>query len=256
MLNIIEAKDVNLYYEIVQGFSIKKLFTQSNQDNSVTKIHAVKNLTFNLANGHNLGIVGSNGSGKSTLLKMISGSYAPDSGVLNINADSIALLALGAGYMPDLTGRDNLYLNALLLGIPKKELDNGLAEEIIDFSEIRPYIDYPMNSYSSGMVSRLLFSVAVCISPDILLIDEVLSVGDAHFVQKSQEKVKTLINSNRSVILISHDNKAILDYCDKLMWMDKGELKMFGDPKEVLTAYLDYIKAPMVSNKRLLIRQK
>ncbi|MGL5254246.1 MAG: ABC transporter ATP-binding protein [Brevinema sp.] len=246
MKHIIEAERINLTYKISQGLSLKKYFTRSKQNMNVSKVHAVKDLSFILDSGENLGIVGSNGSGKSTLMRMISQTYTPDTGTLRINADSIALLALGAGFMPDLTGRDNLYLNALLLGIKKEDLDNGLAEEMIVFSEIGEFIDYPMNTYSSGMVSRLMFSIAVCISPDILLIDEVLSVGDAHFVDKSRKKVKELIESDRSVVLISHDSRAILDYCDKVMWMEKGEQKMYGEPKEVLNEYLSFIGAPKV----------
>lgn len=246
MKHIIEAEKINLTYKIAQGLSLKKYFTRSKQNTNVSKVHAVKDLSFILDSGENLGIVGSNGSGKSTLMRMISQTYTPDTGTLRINADSIALLALGAGFMPDLRGRDNLYLNALLLGIKKEDLDNGLAEEMIAFSEIGEFIDYPMNTYSSGMVSRLMFSIAVCISPDILLIDEVLSVGDAHFVDKSRKKVKELIESDRSVVLISHDSKAILNYCDKVMWMEKGEQKMYGEPKEVLNEYLSFIGAPKV----------
>ncbi|MGL5721990.1 MAG: ABC transporter ATP-binding protein [Brevinema sp.] len=246
MKHVIKADNINLTYEIGQGLSLKKLFTRSKQNLNVSKIHAIKDLSFTLDEGYNLGIIGSNGSGKSTLMRIISQTYTPDTGHLSVNAESVSLLALGAGFMPELTGRDNIYLNALLLGIKKETLDNGLAEEIIAFSEIGDFVDYPMNTYSSGMISRLMFSVAVCVSPDLLLIDEVLSVGDAHFVDKSKKKVKELIESKRSVVLISHDNNAILTYCDKVMWMEKGVKKMFGGPKEVLNEYLDFIGAPKI----------
>lgn len=241
MSYILEAENINLTYEIKSSLSLKKLFTRSAQNRSSSYVHAVKDLSFQLERGQNLGIVGSNGSGKSTLMRMISQTYLPDSGRFIINADSVSFLALGTGFMPDLTGWDNIYLNALLLGISKKKLDDGFAQSIADYSEIGEFVNYSMDTYSSGMRSRLMFAIAACIEPDLLLIDEIFSVGDAHFVEKSQKRVREMIKSDSSVIIVSHDSKAILDYCDKVMWLEKGEKKMFGEPKEVMDAYHDFL---------------
>jgi ABC-type polysaccharide/polyol phosphate transport system ATPase subunit len=165
--SIIEAENISLTYHISQSFSLKKVFTKTELDKEKYTVHAVKDVSFTLDKSQNLGIVGSNGSGKSTLLRMLSKTYAPDSGKLLVNTLSTQLLTLGAGFFNELTGRDNLYLNALLLGIPKDDLDNGLVEEILEFSELGKFIELPMYTYSSGMKSRLTFSVAACIRPDL-----------------------------------------------------------------------------------------
>lgn len=240
---IIEAENIDLTYEILQSFSLKNLFTGREQLANLKYIHALKNISFKLEKGHNLGIIGTNGSGKSTLLRVLSQTYMPDRGSLKIHTDSINLLTLGAGFMGELTGRDNLYLSALLLGISKQELDQGLAKEIIAFSEIGYFIDLPINTYSSGMKSRLMFSISACIQPELLLIDEVFSVGDAHFVQKSEKRMQEMIHSDKTVVLISHNTKNIIDNCDRVLWLHKGEGRMFGDPKEVMEAYLEYTGA-------------
>ena len=240
--NIIEAKNLKLTYTIQSSFSLKKVFTKKELDRKLSKIEALRGVSFTLKNGKNLGIVGTNGSGKSTLLRVLSKTFAPDTGSLIINTKKSQLLTLGAGFIEDLTGRDNLYLNALLLGIPKYDLDNGLVEEIIEFSELGKFIELPMYTYSSGMKSRLTFSVAACIQPDLLLLDEVFSVGDAHFRAKSTERIQQMINSNNSVIMISHDTKAIEEHCENALWLHKGEVKMEGTSKDVMKEYLEFTK--------------
>ncbi|MGL4562750.1 MAG: ABC transporter ATP-binding protein [Brevinema sp.] len=238
--NMIEANNISLTYEIQNSFSLKKMFTKTQQKIDKYRVQALKNVSFTLAKGSNLGIVGTNGSGKSTLLRVLAQTFAPDSGELVINTDNHQLLTLGAGFMNDLTGRMNLYLNALLLGITKKDLDAGLADEIIEFSELKEAIDYPMYTYSSGMRSRLTFSVAACIQPELLLLDEVFSVGDAHFKKKSQNRIESMIQSDKTVVMISHDTGAIERYCDKALWLHLGEVKMIGDANEVMKTYLEY----------------
>ena len=240
--NIIEAKNITLSYTIRSSFSLKKIFTKTELNTKINKIEALKGISFDLEKSKNLGIIGTNGSGKSTLLRVLSKTFAPDIGSLMIDAKKIQLLTLGAGFIEDLTGRDNLYLNALLLGIPKKDLDNGLAEEIIEFSELEKFIDLPMYTYSSGMRSRLTFSVSACIRPSLLLLVEVFSVGDAHFKAKSTERIKQMIHSDNSVVMISHDTKAIEEHCENALWLHKGEVKMTGTSKDVMREYLEFTK--------------
>ena len=240
--NIIEAKDLKLTYTIRSSFSLKKIFTKTSLDHQITKVEALKGVSLELEKSKNLGIIGTNGSGKSTLLRVLSKTFAPDSGSLVINAKRSQLLTLGAGFIEDLPGRDNLYLNALLLGISKDDLNNGLVEEIIEFSELGKFIDLPMYTYSSGMKSRLTFSVAACIQPELLLLDEVFSVGDAHFRAKSTERMKQMIDSHNSVIMISHDTNAIEEHCEQSLWLHLGEVKMVGASRDVMKEYLEFTK--------------
>ena len=240
--NIIEAKDLKLTYIIKSSFSLKKIFTKTALDRQLSRVEALKGVSFKLEESKNLGIIGTNGSGKSTLLRVLSKTFAPDTGSLIINTKKSQLLTLGAGFIEELTGRDNLYLNALLLGIPKDDLDNGLVEEILEFSELGKFIELPMYTYSSGMKSRLTFSVAACIRPDLLLLDEVFSVGDAHFKAKSTERMKQMISSNNSVIMISHDTNAIEEHCENALWLHLGEVKMEGASKDVMKEYLEFTK--------------
>ena len=240
--NIIEAKDLKLTYIIKSSFSLKKIFTKTALDRQLSRVEALKGVSFKLEESKNLGIIGTNGSGKSTLLRVLSKTFAPDTGSLIINTKKSQLLTLGAGFIGELTGRDNLYLNALLLGIPKDDLDNGLVEEILEFSELGKFIELPMYTYSSGMKSRLTFSVAACIRPDLLLLDEVFSVGDAHFKAKSTERMKQMISSNNSVIMISHDTNAIEEHCENALWLHLGEVKMEGASKDVMKEYLEFTK--------------
>ncbi len=242
MPNIVEVKDLNLIYEIQQSFSLKRVFTKTELDKQKLTVHALKNVSFDLQRSRNLGIIGTNGSGKSTLLRVLSQTFTPDSGNVKINTDNVQLLTLGAGFIDELTGRDNLYLNALLLGIPKDDLDNGLAEEILDFSELKDAIDLPMYTYSSGMRSRLTFSVSACIQPELLLLDEVFSVGDAHFKGKSRKRIEEMIHSDRAVIMISHDEGAIEKHCEQALWLHQGEVKMLGSAKHVTKEYTKYTK--------------
>ncbi|MGL4677687.1 MAG: ABC transporter ATP-binding protein [Brevinema sp.] len=242
MPNIIEAKNIHLTYKIAQSFSLKRLFTRTELDKNILTVHALKGVSFNLKRSKNLGIVGTNGSGKSTLLRVLSQTFLPDEGNLKINTQDVQLLTLGSGFINELTGRDNLYLNALLLGISKETLNSGLADEIIDFSELGEFINFPMYSYSSGMRSRLTFSVAACIQPELLLLDEVFSVGDAHFRAKSQKRIEEMIDSDKSVVMISHDTGAIEKHCEQALWLHQGETKMFGEAKEVMKAYIDFTK--------------
>lgn len=240
--NIVEAKDIHFTYKIQASFSLKKLFTRTQEEHSAYIINALKGVSFDLPRSQNLGIIGTNGSGKSTLLRILSQTFPVDKGSLKINTSRSQLLTLGAGFVNELTGRENLYLNALLLGLSKETLDDGLADEIIAFSELGDAINLPMYSYSSGMRSRLTFSVSACIQPELLLLDEVFSVGDAHFKAKSAKRIEAMINSDKSVIMISHDTGAIEKNCEHALWLHQGKMMMLGDAKNVMKEYIQFTK--------------
>ena len=182
-------------------------------------------------------MVGKNGSGKSTLLRSIAGIFSPNSGSVNLHGHTVSLLAIGIGFQKELSGRDNILLSGMLLGFTEAQVRDKM-KEIIEFSELGEFIDKPVNTYSSGMYSKLSFAITAILETDIILIDEVLSVGDARFRKKSYAKMKELITQkDRTVVIVSHDSKTLLDLCDKLLWINDGEMMQFGDPKEILAAY-------------------
>lgn len=198
---------------------------------------ALNSLSFEVKRGDSVGIIGRNGSGKSTLLQMICGTLTPTTGTIIRNGRIAALLELGAGFNPDFTGRENIYLNGSILGLSKKEIDSRLAA-IIDFSEIEPYIDQQVKTYSSGMFIRLAFSVAIHSSPEILIIDEALAVGDVFFQQKCFERLKQLKASGITLLFVSHDVTSVKLLCDKAILLHKGNLIKIGDPKAVVNEYI------------------
>lgn len=198
--------------------------------------YALRNVSFVLEDGESLAIVGSNGAGKSTLLSLAAGLTSPDEGTVTVNGRIAALLELGSGFHPDLTGAENLVLNAALLGLSKRKT-NELFDRIVDFSGIGEFIDDPLRTYSSGMVMRLAFSIAVQCEPDILLIDEVLAVGDASFQEKSREALISFRRAGKSLLFVSHSADAVRQMCDRAVWIDHGSVIMTGRVKEVLDAY-------------------
>ncbi len=199
---------------------------------------AVDDVSFELRRGECLGLIGRNGAGKTTLLKMLNGLIKPDKGRIEMQGQVGALIALGAGFNPILTGRENVYVNASVLGLSKKEIDNKL-EEVIDFAEIEEFIDSPVQSYSSGMRVRLGFSiVATAVKPDILLIDEVLAVGDFEFKNKCFNRINKLKKNGVASILVSHSMPNIMQYADFCLWLDKGRLKMIGPTNDVCSKYI------------------
>jgi ABC-type polysaccharide/polyol phosphate transport system ATPase subunit len=197
---------------------------------------ANKDITFQLRRGESLGLIGHNGAGKTTLLKMLNGLIMPDKGSIEIRGRVGALIALGAGFNPILTGRENIYINASILGLDKREIDAKM-EEIIDFSEISDFIDSPLQSYSSGMQVRLGFAVATATTPDLLLVDEVLAVGDLSFRQKCYQKIKSYRESGGSVILVSHDMHAIQSNTDQCLFLNHGALEFLGSTQEAIQHY-------------------
>ncbi|GGK29007.1 hypothetical protein GCM10010965_22320 [Caldalkalibacillus thermarum] len=202
---------------------------------------ALKGIDFNVRRGEVLGVIGRNGSGKSTLLKVLSGLIQPDKGEYIVRGSRPVLLSLGAGFKPDLSGLDNIYLNSLLLGHSKQEVDEKL-EEIIAFSELGEFIYKPVRTYSAGMRSRLAFATAITLDPEILLIDEVLGVGDEAFKEKCREAILQKVAANRTVIIVTHSASLVNQLCDRVVWIHLGEQKAVGETKEVVKAYQAFMR--------------
>lgn len=198
--------------------------------------YALRDISFQLHDSESLAIVGSNGAGKSTLLSLAAGLTMPDRGAVRVNGRIAALLELGSGFHPDLTGAENLVLNAALLGLSKKRTGE-LFDQIVDFSGIGEFIGDPLRTYSSGMIMRLAFSVAIQCSPDVLLIDEVLSVGDAQFQEKSRDALEAFRRAGKAMLFVSHSAVAVRQMCDRAIWIDHGSVMMQGPVDEVLDAY-------------------
>lgn len=201
---------------------------------------ALNNINFEIEKGEVVGFVGLNGAGKSTLLKVVSGVQKPTVGKISVKGKVSPLLELGAGFDNDLTGKENIYLNGLILGY-NRDFIKGKVDEIIDFAEIRDFVDTPIKNYSSGMKARLGFSIATVSIPEILIVDEVLSVGDGRFRKKSEEKMIELIKSDATVLFVSHSLAQIRRLCTKVIWLEKGQVKMIGNTKEVCDAYEAYL---------------
>lgn len=202
-------------------------------------VYALRGISFSVQSGETVAIIGRNGSGKSTLLGIISRVYKPTSGSVIVNGRVSALLELGAGFHPDLTGIENIYLNGSILGLSRREITKRL-DHIIAFSELEKFIDAPLRTYSAGMVMRLGFSIAVQVDPDILLVDEVLAVGDEAFQQKCYDKVREFQQSGKTIVFVSHDLDAVRRVATRVIWLDSGVIRADGDVAGVLESYLAY----------------
>ena len=210
--------------------------------NKLETFEAVRNVSFDVEEGQVVGLIGRNGSGKSTLLRSIAGIFSPDKGEINLYGKTVSLLSIGVGFRTNLSGRENIYLSGLLMGFKKSEIDEKI-DKIIEFSELGSFIDKPVKTYSSGMYSKLAFSITAIMETDIMLIDEVLSVGDEKFKKKSYEKIKELISDkSRTVIIVSHNSDTLKKLCDHIIWINDGTLIMQGETAEVLAAYKEFIK--------------
>ncbi len=239
----ITVKDLHVYYRDMKRFSLKKNGLKGKGSGKIFK--AVKGVSFEVPKGQILGICGKNGSGKSTLLRAISGIFSPDHGSINLHGNSISLLSIGVGFQKQLTGYENIYLSGMLLGYTKEEIDSKV-NEIVEFSELGEFINRPVRSYSSGMYSKLAFSITAILETDIILIDEVLSVGDVHFKEKSYNKMKELISdSNRTVVIVSHSSKTVEELCDRVIWLHDGLIKEEGDPKKIMSKYEEFMREEM-----------
>ena len=203
---------------------------------------ALNGVNLNLNPGDFVTIIGGNGAGKSTTLNALAGIFSPDSGSIDLNGHSISLLSIGVGFIREMTGRENITLSGMLLGFTEEQV-KAKEQEIIDFAEIGEFIDMPVRTYSSGMYSKLAFSITAILETDIMLIDEVLSVGDQKFKKKSYEKMKSLIsNKDRTVVIVSHSIETLKQLCDTVMWMHEGQIKRIGDPDEVLDEYVAFME--------------
>ena len=198
-----------------------------NLHKSFGDLEVLKGIDLEIKKGDILGIIGFNGAGKSTMLKVVSGILKPTKGSVYINGTIAPLIELGAGFDPELSGRENIYLNGAVLGISKKEMKNKI-EEIIEFSELKEFIDTPVKNYSSGMYARLGFSIATCVEPEILIVDEILSVGDYRFQEKSKKRIEDMMKKGTTIILVSHSIDDIKQLCNKVLWLEKGKIKDFG----------------------------
>lgn len=238
--NVIEVKDLRIRYKTVQAESIKKsLF--SLRKSKLEEFEAVKGISFSIERGEVVGLIGKNGSGKSTTLRSIAGIFSADEGTIDIGDNTISLLSIGVGFNKELTGKDNIFLSGLLLGFTEQQIKDKY-KEIVKFSELGKFINAPVRTYSSGMYSKLAFSISVIMETDIILIDEVLSVGDIKFKRKSLRKIKELISdSSRTVMIVSHSIETVRKLCNRVIWLHEGELRMDGPTDEVLDAYEEFM---------------
>jgi ABC-type polysaccharide/polyol phosphate transport system ATPase subunit len=206
----------------------------------IREVEALKHVSFQVPHGQVLGVIGANGAGKSTLMRVMAGILPPTTGRVEVEGQISTLLALGIGFNRKLTGRENVVLGGLAAGLSRERLAEKY-EEIVDFAELDEFMDMPMRTYSSGMYGRLGFSVAVNMQPDILLIDEALSVGDARFRRKSFRKMRELCSEDRTIVLVSHSLGSIEELCDSALWLHKGEMRMWDDPPAVIEAYTEFL---------------
>lgn len=237
---VLEVNNVSMKYRLatekvtsIKHYLIKKMKREMQYED----FYALKNVTFSVEKGEIFGIVGTNGAGKSTLLKLISGILKPSEGTVKRRGTLAPLIELGAGFNGDLSGLENIYLNGLILGYSRKFIEQHI-EEIIEFSELRKFIHTPLRNYSSGMKARLGFSIATIVKPEILILDEVLSVGDFRYRQKSEEKIKGMINEGTTVLFVSHSSDQIKKMCNRLLWLEDGTVKEIGEVDEVMGRYL------------------
>ena len=239
---VISVKNVEKSFKIYsdKGHTLKERLLFFKQRNSYTRHEVLKGVTLEIEKGKVIGLVGHNGCGKSTLLKLMTKIIYPDKGKIEINGKISSLLELGAGFHPDMTGRENIYTNASIFGLTKKEIDNRL-DDIIVFSELEEFIDSPVRTYSSGMYMRLAFSVAINVDADILLIDEILAVGDARFQAKCFNKMLELKKSGITIVIVSHDLGSIERLCNRAIWIENGKIKDEGIPHDIVAEYLDDI---------------
>ena len=213
----------------------KLLFSKRNK---VVKSHILKDIDLDIKKGETVALIGTNGSGKSTLLKLMTKIIYPTKGKIEVNGKLTSLLELGAGFHPDFTGRENIYFNAAIFGLTKQEIENRL-NTIIEFSELGEFIDSPVRTYSSGMYMRLAFSIAINVDAEILLIDEILAVGDQHFQEKCFKKLHELKASDKTIVIVSHNLEQVKDLCNRAVWIKDGRIQMDGNPKEVIKKYLE-----------------
>lgn len=236
----IDVSDVKITYKLLKNFSIQKNLLRRDAEEA-EEFEAVKGISFQVEKGEILGIIGKNGSGKSTLLRAVAGVFSPNAGTIDLKGNTISLLSLGLGFKDTLSGRRNIYLSGMLLGFTEKQIKEKV-DEIIEFAELGEFIDRPVKTYSSGMYSKLAFSITCNLETDIILVDEVLSVGDEGFQRKSLAKMESLIeDKDRTVIIVSHSIETLEKLCDRVMWLHEGRIMEMGEPGRVLRQYQEFM---------------
>lgn len=241
--NVIEVKNVwkkfKIYHDKPHTLKDKVLFWNRNK---YEVRWVLEDISFEVKKGESIGIIGKNGSGKSTLLKLLTKIIYPNKGSINMKGRVAGLLELGAGFHPDLSGRDNIYINASIFGHSKKEIDKAF-QKIVDFAELQDFIDNPVRTYSSGMYMRLAFAVAINIHADILLIDEILAVGDISFQEKCLNKLKEIKKSGVTIVIVSHSLEQIERFCDKSIWIQSGQIAALGKCEVVHKKYKEFMNS-------------
>lgn len=238
---MIDIKNVSMKFNlgIEKDFSIKQAFVNFFSDKKKKKkeeFWALKNVTFSVGKGEVVGLIGSNGAGKSTLLKVVSGVMKPTEGKVTVKGVISPMIELGAGFDGNLTARENIYLNGAILGYSKKFIDSKF-DEIVEFSELRDFLEVPVKNFSSGMTAKLAFSIATIVNPEILIVDEILSVGDIKFQEKSKNKMMEMIKGGTTVLYVSHSLQSIKDLCTKVVWLEHGKVVKTGDVNKICDEY-------------------
>ena len=228
-------KNFNIYYDRANTLKERMLFWARNKRREKREI--LKDINLEIKKGETVALIGVNGSGKSTLLELMTQIIFPNSGTIETHGKLTSLLELGAGFHPDFSGRENIYFNSSIFGLTKKEIDKRL-DQIIEFSELQDFIDNPVRTYSSGMYMRLAFSVAINVDADILLIDEILSVGDQHFQEKCFNKMRELREQGKTMVFVTHSMDSVRNLCDRAVWLYDGKVRMDGNTEEVVNEYL------------------
>lgn len=241
---MIKVNNVSMRFNlgIEKNFSLKlffiNLFKSKKNKPKKEEFWALKDVSFEVKPGEVIGFVGSNGAGKSTMLKVIAGVMKPTKGTVEVNGNICPMIELGAGFDMDLTARENIYLNGAVMGYSKEFIEEKF-EEIVEFSELKDFLDVPIKNFSSGMIARLAFSVATIVDPEILIVDEILSVGDIAFQQKSEAKMKGMIGGGTTVLFVSHSLSQIEKLCERAVWLEHGQVKKIGPAKEICKEYYD-----------------
>lgn len=238
-IKMIEVQDVSMRFRMADDrvFSLKEFVTKGLRGQIKTRdFWALKGVSFDVYQGEVMGVIGNNGAGKSTILKVISGILKPTGGSIRCKSSVVPMLELGSGFDLDLTGRENIFLNGAILGYSEEFLQKKF-DEIVAFSELGEFIDVPIRNYSSGMMMRLAFSVATVVNPQILIVDEILAVGDENFQRKSRARMLELMSGGTTVLFVSHSINQIREMCDRVVWLDHGQVRMLGESKQVCDAY-------------------
>lgn len=241
---MIRVKNVTMKFNLgIEATSFKETFISLfDKKRRVSKekneLLALNNVSFEISKGEVVGLIGSNGAGKSTLLKVVSGVMKPTKGTVKVEGVISPMIELGAGFDPELTARENIYLNGAILGYSKKFLDDKF-EQIVEFSEIRDFLDVPVKNFSSGMTAKLAFSIATVVDPEILIVDEILSVGDIKFQEKSKKKMMEMIKGGTTVLYVSHSLDSIKDLCNRVIWLEHGQIVKIGEAKKVCDEYYE-----------------